>query len=251
MIVADGPSAGAGGGARGARGARRRRDGRRPDRDRLDERAARPRRGDEHRAAPGDRRRSSILLDTSVEPTGDVVTPLVRALDDPTVAVAGGWGIVSTDLRKFEDAPAGDVDAIEGYLLAFRRADCRRARPARRAVPLLPEPRHLVEPRPARRRGGERAAPRGPPRRPARRPPRAPRLHEPPRRRARPAEQAQLLPDHRPLRLAAGPARPSGRGERAAGLTAGPARPPALRSPFGCASRIRPEDGPPSRPACR
>ena len=64
-----------------------------------------------------------ILLDTSVEPTGDVVGPLVRALDDPTVAVVGGWGIVSTDLRKFEDAPAGDVDAIEGYLMAFRRAD--------------------------------------------------------------------------------------------------------------------------------
>ena len=64
-----------------------------------------------------------ILIDTSVEPTGDVVTPLVRALDDPTVAVTGGWGIVSTDLRKFEDAPAGDVDAIEGYVMAFRRAD--------------------------------------------------------------------------------------------------------------------------------
>ena len=64
-----------------------------------------------------------VLLDTSVEPTGDLVTPLVRALDDATVAVAGGWGIVSSDLRKFEDAPAGDVDAIEGYLIAFRRAD--------------------------------------------------------------------------------------------------------------------------------
>ena len=64
-----------------------------------------------------------VLLDTSVEPTGDVVTPLVRALDDETVAVAGGWGIVSSDLRKFEDAPAGDVDAIEGYLTAFRRPD--------------------------------------------------------------------------------------------------------------------------------
>ena len=67
--------------------------------------------------------RVAILLDTSVEPTGDIVTPLVHALDDPTVAVAGGWGIVSADLRKFEDAPAGDVDAIEGYLQAFRRAD--------------------------------------------------------------------------------------------------------------------------------
>ncbi|HEV8546691.1 MAG TPA: glycosyltransferase [Candidatus Limnocylindrales bacterium] len=64
-----------------------------------------------------------ILLDTSVEPTGDIVTPLVGALDDPSVAVAGGWGIVSNDLRKFRDAPPGDVDAIEGYAMAFRRAD--------------------------------------------------------------------------------------------------------------------------------
>ncbi len=65
----------------------------------------------------------AVLLDTSVEPTGDVVSPLVRALDVASVAVVGGWGITSTDLRKFEDAPAGDVDAIEGYLQAFRRAD--------------------------------------------------------------------------------------------------------------------------------
>jgi cellulose synthase/poly-beta-1,6-N-acetylglucosamine synthase-like glycosyltransferase len=64
-----------------------------------------------------------ILLDTSLEPTGDVVSPLVRALDDPTVAVVGGWGITSGDLRHFEDAPAGDVDAIEGYCQAFRRSD--------------------------------------------------------------------------------------------------------------------------------
>jgi cysteinyl-tRNA synthetase len=65
----------------------------------------------------------AIVLDTSVEPTGDFVTTLVRAFDDPTVSVAGGWGIVSNDLRHFEDAPAGDVDAIEGYCLAFRRSD--------------------------------------------------------------------------------------------------------------------------------
>jgi len=64
-----------------------------------------------------------ILLDTSLEPTGDFITPLVRALDDASVAVVGGWGITSTDLRRFEDAPAGDVDAIEGYCQAFRRAD--------------------------------------------------------------------------------------------------------------------------------
>jgi hypothetical protein len=64
-----------------------------------------------------------ILLDTSIEPTGDFVTPLALALDDPSVGVAGGWGIVSSDLRRFEEAPAGDVDAIEAYALAFRRAD--------------------------------------------------------------------------------------------------------------------------------
>jgi hypothetical protein len=66
-----------------------------------------------------------ILLDTSVEPEGDLVTPLAAALDDPTVAVAGPFGIVSDDLRTFRDAEAAmtDVDAIEGYALAFRRAD--------------------------------------------------------------------------------------------------------------------------------
>jgi cysteinyl-tRNA synthetase len=64
-----------------------------------------------------------IVLDTSVEPTGDIVTPLVRALDDSTVGVAGGFGIVSSDLRSFEDAPPGDVTAVEGYAIAFRRDD--------------------------------------------------------------------------------------------------------------------------------
>ena len=64
-----------------------------------------------------------VVLDTSVEPQGDIVTPLAEALADPTVGVAGPWGLVTGDLRKFEDAPPGDADAIGGYLLAFRRAD--------------------------------------------------------------------------------------------------------------------------------
>jgi cysteinyl-tRNA synthetase len=67
----------------------------------------------------------SILLDTSLEPTGDFVTPLVRAFDDPTVGIAGGWGVTSADGREFEDAPPGEVDAIEGYCLAIRRAALR------------------------------------------------------------------------------------------------------------------------------
>ena len=76
----------------------------------------------------GIRRASSgvvIVLDPSVEPTGDVVTPLVEALADPSVAVAGGVGVTSGDLRTFVAAPAGDVDAIEGYAMAFRRDDYR------------------------------------------------------------------------------------------------------------------------------
>lgn len=66
-----------------------------------------------------------ILLDTSVELTGDLVTPLVAALDDPVVAVAGPFGIVSDDLRRFREpeGDAVDVDAIEGYAQAFRRTD--------------------------------------------------------------------------------------------------------------------------------
>jgi hypothetical protein len=64
-----------------------------------------------------------ILLDTSVEPVGDIVTPLAAALEDPTIAVAGGFGVVSDDLRRFEEAPAGEVTAIEGYAIAFRRDD--------------------------------------------------------------------------------------------------------------------------------
>jgi GT2 family glycosyltransferase len=64
-----------------------------------------------------------VLLDPSVEPTGDVIGPLVSALDDPTVALAGPWGLRSADLRHFEDAPGPEADAIAGSCLAFRRTD--------------------------------------------------------------------------------------------------------------------------------
>src|SRR5207253_3153358 len=64
-----------------------------------------------------------VIVDASVEPTGDIVTPLVAALDDPSVGVAGGFGVVSQNLRQFEEAAAGNVTAVEGYAIAFRRAD--------------------------------------------------------------------------------------------------------------------------------
>jgi cysteinyl-tRNA synthetase len=63
----------------------------------------------------------TILLDTSLEPTGDAVAPILAAFDDPTVGLAGGWGVTSDDAREFADAPPGEVDAVEGYCLAVRR----------------------------------------------------------------------------------------------------------------------------------
>jgi hypothetical protein len=64
-----------------------------------------------------------ILADTSIEPTGDPLTPLETALVEPGIAVAGGFGLVSADLRRFEDVAGPEVDAIELDWLAFRRAD--------------------------------------------------------------------------------------------------------------------------------
>jgi hypothetical protein len=63
----------------------------------------------------------SILLDTSLEPTGDAMGPLLRAFADPRVGIAGGWGVTSGDGRDFTEAPPGAVDAIEAYCLAIRR----------------------------------------------------------------------------------------------------------------------------------
>ena len=71
-------------------------------------------------------RRSSgevtVLIDTSIEPTGDFLSPLLAAFDDPSVGIAGGWGVTSGDGRQFVEAPPGEVDAVEGYCLAVRRA---------------------------------------------------------------------------------------------------------------------------------
>lgn len=69
-----------------------------------------------------------IVIDPSIVPGGDIVTPLARALDDPGIAIAGPYGLRSDDLRRFEEALAEanvprDVAAIQGYLMAFRRSD--------------------------------------------------------------------------------------------------------------------------------
>jgi hypothetical protein len=62
-----------------------------------------------------------IVVDGSVQPTGDVFGPIEQILADATVGVCGPFGLVTSDLREFETSDGPNVDAIEGYLMAFRR----------------------------------------------------------------------------------------------------------------------------------
>lgn len=62
-----------------------------------------------------------VLADLSVEPAGDILTPLRTALSDPTVGLAGPFGLVSESMREWEPSEGPEVDALEGYLIATRR----------------------------------------------------------------------------------------------------------------------------------
>ncbi len=64
-----------------------------------------------------------VLLDERTGPTGDVVTPLIEALADRSVAVAGAFGLDSVDMRRWTPAGPGRVDALAWGALAFRRED--------------------------------------------------------------------------------------------------------------------------------
>lgn len=67
------------------------------------------------------RGRYIVLLDTSIELIGDIWQPLATRLDKPLTGLTGPYGLVTNDLREFRESPGPDVDAIEGYLMAFRR----------------------------------------------------------------------------------------------------------------------------------
>src|SRR5229473_1076581 len=68
------------------------------------------------------RGRFIVLMDTSIEVNGDIWEPLAQTLADSNIGVVGPYGLVTDDLREFSEAAGPDVDAIEGYLMAFRRA---------------------------------------------------------------------------------------------------------------------------------
>ncbi len=62
-----------------------------------------------------------VLMDTSIEVKGDIWTPLATVLKDSKVGLAGPYGLVTEDLRDFHESSGPYVDAVEGYLMAFRR----------------------------------------------------------------------------------------------------------------------------------
>jgi len=65
-----------------------------------------------------------VLFDPGVELTGDAITPLLQSLADPAVVVAGPYGLRGAGtLKEFEEDAGPEVDAIEGYCMAFRRSD--------------------------------------------------------------------------------------------------------------------------------
>ena len=63
-----------------------------------------------------------VLIDTSIEVNGNIWEPLALTLADRNMGVVGPYGLVTDDLREFRESSGPDVDAIEGYLMAFRRA---------------------------------------------------------------------------------------------------------------------------------
>ena len=70
------------------------------------------------------RGRTIVMLDTSVEVTGDIYAPMLLALDDKTAGVTGPFGLRTDDMHHFHDGEgeAGDMDAMQAYCFAFRRS---------------------------------------------------------------------------------------------------------------------------------
>jgi len=78
-----------------------------------------------------------VTLDVSSVLFGDAISPLVE-LAKSSGAVATGWKGVNVALDKnwyeFEDAPAGEVDALLGYLMLVRREAAVNTPPSEKAV---------------------------------------------------------------------------------------------------------------------
>ena len=68
-----------------------------------------------------------LILDSSIEITGDVFAPLAETLSNSEVGITGLRGLLSEDMRHFEETSELEVDAIAGSCMAFRRSLLKRA----------------------------------------------------------------------------------------------------------------------------
>lgn len=66
------------------------------------------------------------VVDTSVELTGDAAASIMVTLEDPAIGLVGRWGVTTVDGFHFAESDGPDVDGVEGYLMAMRRADTAR-----------------------------------------------------------------------------------------------------------------------------
>jgi GT2 family glycosyltransferase len=75
--------------------------------------------------------RTAVVIDTSVELEGDALARVDELLDDPTVGLAGAWGVRTSDAFHFEESSGEGgvhgVHGVEAYLMAARRSTWRDA----------------------------------------------------------------------------------------------------------------------------
>jgi GT2 family glycosyltransferase len=62
-----------------------------------------------------------LLLDTSVELTGDVFTPIKENLAHKSIGITGYRGLSSQDLHHFEESSDAEVEVIDELCMAFQR----------------------------------------------------------------------------------------------------------------------------------
>lgn len=73
------------------------------------------------------RGRYILLLDSNVELTGDIFTPLIKTLENEEVGITGLRGLQTDDLRHFEESKELGVIVIDGLCMAFSRSLLKKA----------------------------------------------------------------------------------------------------------------------------
>ncbi len=63
-----------------------------------------------------------MLLDTSIELTGDVFAPIEETLTNVNVGITGYRGLSTDDLHHFKESSEAEVEAIDELCMAFQRS---------------------------------------------------------------------------------------------------------------------------------